>query len=132
MSLATSARASRGEITKVQWRWRRRRGRRLGDWFIGFQGFLITREGLFIFFVDWFFILLIHRLLVLFIFIIHWFLVAGQLRLLVAGQFRFLISRQVIWESLPRANCLSSNCLRGQCLSVALPVAVSEHSGIPR
>ena len=48
----------------------------MGNWLIGFQRFLITRESLFIFFVDWFFILVVHRLLILFIFIIHWFLVA--------------------------------------------------------
>ena len=47
------------------------------DRLIGFQGFLVTRQGLFIFFVNWFFILLVHRLLIFFIFIIHWFLVAG-------------------------------------------------------
>ena len=69
----------------------------MGNWLIGFQRFLITRESLFIFFVDWFFILLVHRLLILFIFIIHWFLVAWQLGFLVARQLRLLISRQVIW-----------------------------------
>ena len=133
MSLATSAGASWGEITKVQRRRRGRRGRRLGNRLVGFQGFLITRESLFILFVLWFFILLIYGLLVLFIFIVHWFLVARQLRLLIAGQLRLLISRQVVWEeSLPRANCFCLNCLLGQSLPVALPVAVSEHSGVPR
>ena len=135
LSLTSSARASRGEIAKVQWRGRWRGGSCLGNRLIGFQGLLITREGFFIFFVHWFLILLIlliNRLLILFIFVIHWFFVSRQFWFFITWKLRLLISRQVIRESFPRANCLCSNSLSRQLLAVALAVAVPEHSGLPR